>query len=54
MFSFLKNYAATINSVDLYPKIGLFLFLFVFVGMVAIALAADKKYISEIEQLPLD
>ncbi|HLP50267.1 MAG TPA: hypothetical protein VK154_05245 [Chitinophagales bacterium] len=54
MFSFLKNYAATINSVDVYPKIALFLFLTVFIGMILIALKADKNYIREIEQLPLD
>ena len=54
MFSFFKNYAATINSVDIYPKVALFLFLFVFVAMIFIALKADKDYIREIEHLPLD
>jgi cytochrome c oxidase cbb3-type subunit 4 len=54
MFSFLKNYAATIDSIDVYPMAALFLFLTVFVGMSALALIADKKYISEIENLPLD
>lgn len=54
MFSFLKNYAATIHSVDIYAQISLVLFLTVFVGMMLIALKADKNYIREIEQLPLD
>lgn len=54
MFSFFRNYAATINSVDIYPKISLFLFVFVFVAMILIALTADKRYIEEIEHLPLD
>ncbi len=54
MFSFIKNYAATINSIDIYPKVALFLFLAVFVGMIVLALKADKKYIQEIEHLPLD
>ena len=54
MFSFFRNYAATINSIDIYPKVALFLFLVVFVGMILIALKADKKYIEEIEHLPLD
>ena len=53
MFSFIKNYAASINNVDIFPDLALFLFLFVFVGMVVLALKADKKYIHEIEQLPL-
>ena len=53
MFSFFRNYAATIDSVDVYPKVALFIFVFVFVGMIFIALKADKNYIKEIEQLPL-
>ena len=53
MFSFFRNYAATIDSVDVFPKIALFLFLFVFIGMILIAVKADKEYIKEIEQLPL-
>lgn len=53
MFSFIRNYAATIDSVDLFPKVALFIFVSVFVAMILIALKADKKYISEIEQLPL-
>ena len=53
MFSFFRNYVQTINSVDVFPKIGLFIFFFVFVAMVLIALTADKEYIKEIEQLPL-
>ena len=53
MFSFFRNYAATIDSIDVYPKVALFLFLFVFIGMILIALKADKNYIKEIEQLPL-
>ncbi len=53
MFSFFRNYAAGIDSVDVFPKVALFIFVFVFVAMILIALKADKKYISEIEQLPL-
>ena len=53
MFSFFRNYAATIDSIDVFPKVALFLFLFVFVAMIFIALKADKNYIKEIEQLPL-
>ena len=53
MFSFIRDYAATIDSVDVFPKVALFIFVSVFVAMILIALKADKKYISEIEQLPL-
>jgi len=53
VFSFFRNYAATIDSVDVFPKVALFIFVFVFAAMILIALKADKKYIEEIEQLPL-
>ena len=53
MFSFFRNYAATIDSVDVFPKVALFIFVFVFVAMILIAVKADKNYIKEIEQLPL-
>jgi|JI9StandDraft_1071089.scaffolds.fasta_scaffold181932_2 hypothetical protein len=53
MFSFIKNYAATIDSVGIYPKIALFMFFTLFVAMIFIAVKADKNYINEIEKLPL-
>jgi len=53
MFSFFRNYVATIDSIDVYPKVALFIFLLVFFAMILIALKADKNYIKEIEQLPL-
>ncbi len=54
MFSFIKKYAADISGIDIYPNIALFLFLVVFLAMILIALKADKKYIEEVEHLPLD
>ena len=54
MFSFIRKYAETINGAELYPDIALVCFLSVFIGMILIAWKADKKYISEVEQLPLD
>ena len=54
MFSFIKKYAETINGAELYPNIALVCFLTVFVGMILIAWKADKNYITEVEQLPLD
>ncbi len=53
MFSFFRNYAASIDSVNIYPNIALFIFVFVFVAMLFITMKADKNYIKEIEQLPL-
>lgn len=54
MFSFIKKYAATLSGVDVYPKIGIVLFLLVFAAMLWFALKADKNYIHELEQIPLD
>ncbi|MES2619472.1 MAG: CcoQ/FixQ family Cbb3-type cytochrome c oxidase assembly chaperone [Bacteroidota bacterium] len=54
MFSFIKKYAETIQGIEVYPKIAMFFFLVVFIGMVWFALRADKKYITELENLPLD
>ncbi len=54
MFSFIKKYAATLSGIDVYPKIGIVLFLLVFAGMLWFALKADKNYIHELEQIPLD
>lgn len=54
MFSFIKKYAATMQGIEVYPKVAMVLFLTVFIGMIWFALRADKKYIEEIEHLPLD
>lgn len=54
MFSFIKKYAASINGIEMYPKIGLVIFGVVFLLMVWYALSASKEYIAELEQLPID
>ena len=54
MFSFIKKYAETIQGIDVYPKVAIFLFLLVFIGMIWFALKADKGYIKELENLPFD
>lgn len=54
MFSFIKKYATGISGIDLYPKVALAVFVIVFISMIWFALKADKNYIHELEQLPLD
>ena len=54
MFSFIKKYATGISGIDLYPKVALAVFVIVFISMIWFALRADKNYIQELEQLPLD
>lgn len=54
MFSFIKKYAESMSGIDIYPNIALFLFVSVFIAMVIFAIKADKNYIHELEQLPLN
>ena len=54
MFSFIKKYSESMNGVDVYPKIAMFIFLVVFVAMLLIVWKADKKYIDELEHMPLN
>ena len=54
MFSFIKKYAASINGIEMYPKIGLVIFGIVFLLMVWYALGSSKEYIAELEHLPID
>lgn len=54
MFSFIKKYAESIAGIDIYPNIALAIFLLVFASMIWFAIRADKKYISELEQIPLE
>ena len=54
MFSFIKKYAESLVGVDIYGDIGLLLFVLVFVGAVVFALKANKSYISELAQQPLN
>lgn len=42
------------TGADIYPNIGIVLFMIVFFGMVWFALRADKEYIHELEQIPLN
>jgi hypothetical protein len=54
MFSFIKKYAESMNGAEIYPDIALVCFLTVFIGMILVAWKADKNYIRQVEQLPLD
>lgn len=49
-----RHYLETISGIDIYPMVSLFIFLTFFVGMAIWALKANKKYIDEVKNLPLD
>jgi hypothetical protein len=54
MFSFIKKYAESLAGVDIYGDIGLVLFVIVFAGVLIVTLTANKEYIAELAQRPLN
>lgn len=54
MFKFIKQYAETINGIDVYPIISLFIFILFFIGVLWYVQRMDKREVEEIKNLPLD
>ncbi len=54
MFSFFRRYAETIAGVNVYPKISLIIFFVFFIALLWFTFRADKKYIQEQANIPLD
>ena len=54
MFSFFRRYAETIAGVNVYPKISLIIFFVFFVALLWFTFKADKKFIEEQANIPLD
>ncbi|MGE5519382.1 MAG: CcoQ/FixQ family Cbb3-type cytochrome c oxidase assembly chaperone [Candidatus Dadabacteria bacterium] len=54
MFKFIKNYAATIKNVDIYPIFSLLLFFIFFVAVLYFVQKMNKKQVSELSNLPLN
>lgn len=54
MFSFFRRYAETIAGVNVYPKISLIIFFIFFIALLWFTFRADKKYIEEQANIPLD
>jgi cbb3-type cytochrome oxidase subunit 3 len=54
MFKFIKQYAETINGIDIYPIISLFIFVLFFIGVLWYVRILDKRQVEEIKNLPLD
>ena len=49
-----KEILQSIEGIELYPLISLFIFLALFAGITVWILKLDKKYVNEMEILPLD
>ena len=54
MFKFIKQYAETIQGIDIYPLISLFIFLLFFIGVIWYVKKMDKKSVEEMSNLPLE
>lgn len=49
-----KNYFESISGIDIYPIFSLILFLGFFLFVIAWTFKADKSYLKEMEQLPVN
>ncbi|MGZ3845706.1 MAG: CcoQ/FixQ family Cbb3-type cytochrome c oxidase assembly chaperone [Flavisolibacter sp.] len=54
MFKFIKQYVETIQGIDIYPIISLFIFVLFFIAVLWYVTKMDKRKVEEIKHLPLD
>ncbi len=54
MLKFIKYHMETISGIEIYPLISFIIFFLFFLILLVWVFRADKSYISEMEQLPLD
>lgn len=54
MLKFIKQHAATIEGIDIYPVISLMIFVLFFIAVLYYVKNMDKKSVEEISSLPLD
>ena len=54
MFKFIKQYAETMNNVQVYPLFSLFVFFVFFVVLLFLVVKMDKGNVKKLSQIPLD
>lgn len=54
MFKFIKQYAETINSIEIYPIVSLFIFLIFFIVLLVWVKKMRKEDVSEMANLPIN
>jgi cbb3-type cytochrome oxidase subunit 3 len=54
MFKFIKQYAETIEGINIYPIISLFIFLLFFIAVLWYVKKMDKNSVEKMSNLPLD
>ena len=50
----IRNYLQSIEGVEIYPLISLFVFIVFFIVMFVWMLKVDKNYLKEMEEMPLE
>ena len=53
MFKFIKQYAETIQGINIYPIISLFIFVLFFIAVLWYVKKMDRRKVDEIKNLPL-
>lgn len=54
MLKYIKDYAASIDGVSIYPIVSLLIFFLFFVAVLYYVKKMDKKSVTELSALPLD
>ncbi len=54
MLKFVKDHMASIDGIEIYPIISLFIFFVFFVALFWWVFTAKKEYIKEVSEFPLD
>ena len=53
MLKYIKNYAASIKDIDIYPIISMTIFVLFFIAVIYFVKKMDKRRVDEIKHLPL-
>jgi cytochrome c oxidase cbb3-type subunit IV len=54
MLKYIKQYASTIEGIDIYPTISLLIFFIFFIAVLFYVKTMNKKQVEELSNLPLD
>jgi len=54
MFKFIKQYAETIDNVNVYPLFSLFVFFIFFIVLLFLVIKMDKKRVDELSNIPFE
>ncbi|MBO9703397.1 MAG: CcoQ/FixQ family Cbb3-type cytochrome c oxidase assembly chaperone [Sporocytophaga sp.] len=54
MLKFVKYHMASITDIEIYPIISFVIFFLFFLGVLMLVFRSDKKFMSKMEQMPLE